>query len=629
MNRHSVLLGLVLAALCSTGLPAENAGQGPEALDVLAKALELPQAVMSGKAQSFTFEVSVQAPPGPEGKTYRATLARRGAQEFSVSSDASPWGALALVRTETATAVVDRGRKRVFIGKGELPQADALKPGEFARRLVRGHGELGMFAEMLQAAPDARALALQLVGMMGLVERPTEDATVKLQSNEPVAGRTFTLTLVPEESRLASLAWTSAKGGGRILYALKREARLEPIPDEDYETVEVNRAELERTLVRGSARAVEIRYRRDRPRVLRDRTRSRDGGRMVVRQGQRVCFLRGTPRQVGTQHGKLLAREIRRNVDAVLYTFCLGESLKRGSWMLDEFRKAHGALRPHVAEEYTEELAAMAEAAGISAQEAELANVVPELFHCSGFALKGGATVGGRLYHGRVLDYMMGLGLQDNAALFAVRKDDAQPFVSVGYAGLVGVVTGMNAERIAAGQMGNGGAGQWHGVPMAILMRMVMEKATTLDEAVDLLRSNKRTCRYAYVLSDGETGDACAVWASHQEFTVLTPGMKTADYPEAVKDCVLISGEDRLKALIEAVRGGFGKFDEAAAKKLMAAPVAARGSNLHNVLFVPQAGVLFVANARGRKDAFEETYYRYRLAELLKEADPAVEPKVP
>jgi len=629
MNRHPVWLGLTLVALCSTGSLAQDADRGPGALNALTKALELPHAVMSGKAQSFTFEVSVEAPLGPEGKTYRATLARRGAHAFSVSADASPLGPLALVRTETATAVIDRGRKRVFIGTGALPTTDALEPGDFARRLARSHGELGMFAEMLQAAPDARALALQLTGLMGLVERPTDDATVKLQSNEPVAGRAFTLTLVPEESRISSLAWTSAKGGGRVLYALKPEARLEPIPDEGYETVRVDRAELERTLFRGLARAVEIRYRRDQPQVLRDRAREQGGGRLVVRQGQRTSFLRGTPRKIGTQHGKLLARGIRRNVDAVLYTFCLGESLKRGSWMLDEFRRAHAALAPHVPAEYTEELVAMAEAAGVSVEEAELANVVPELFHCSGFALGGEATVGGTLYHGRVLDYMSDLGLQDNAALFVVRKDGAQPFVSVGYAGFVGVVTGMNAERIAAGQMGEGGEGQWDGVPMALLMRMAMEKAATLDEAVGLLRVSKRTCHYGYVLSDGETGDACAVHALPGKFTLLVPGMKTAEYPEAVKDCVLISGGDRFKALIEAVRGGFGKFDEQSAKKLMTVPVAARGSNLHNVLFVPRDGVLFVANARGRKDAFEQTYYRYDLAELLKEAAPSAEPQAP
>ena len=38
--------------------------------------------------------------------------------------------------------------------------------------------------------------------------------------------------------------------------------------------------------------------------------------------------------------------------------------------------------------------------------------------NCSGFALFGSATKGGKLYHGRVLDYMTTIGLQDAATTF-------------------------------------------------------------------------------------------------------------------------------------------------------------------------------------------------------------------
>ena len=51
------------------------------------------------------------------------------------------------------------------------------------------------------------------------------------------------------------------------------------------------------------------------------------------------------------------------------------------------------------------------------------------------------------------------------------------PFVIVTYAGFVGSVTGMNAEKVSIGEMGGKGMGHWDGVPMAFLMRMVLEEA--------------------------------------------------------------------------------------------------------------------------------------------------------
>ena len=59
-------------------------------------------------------------------------------------------------------------------------------------------------------------------------------------------------------------------------------------------------------------------------------------------------------------------------------------------------------------------------------QEARLANFFPELFHCSGFSLFGNATVGGRMYHGRVLDYMRGVGLEQNAVVIVYQPDVGQ-----------------------------------------------------------------------------------------------------------------------------------------------------------------------------------------------------------
>ena len=65
----------------------------------------------------------------------------------------------------------------------------------------------------------------------------------------------------------------------------------------------------------------------------------------------------------------------------------------------------------------------LALASGLEKEEARLANFFPELFHCSGFALFGDATKGGRMFHGRILDYMKGVGLEQNAVVMVVQPD--------------------------------------------------------------------------------------------------------------------------------------------------------------------------------------------------------------
>ena len=167
---------------------------------------------------------------------------------------------------------------------------------------------------------------------------------------------------------------------------------------------------------------------------------------------------------------------------------------------------------------FYEELQGVADGAGLDVQDAIAANFIPELFHCSGFALSGTATKDGTLYHGRVLDYGCDWKLQEHAVLTVSEPDGKIPFVNVTYAGFVGSVTGMNAKQVSIGEMGGKGLGHWDGVPMAFLVRMVLEGAGTLDEAVAVFRDNPRTCEYYYVIADGKTGKGVGMEASWDTF---------------------------------------------------------------------------------------------------------------
>jgi len=369
---------------------------------------------------------------------------------------------------------------------------------------------------------------------------------------------------------------------------------------------------------------------------------ARAGTKTVARCGQgfleevdgyRVLHVKGTPYEMGYQQGALLKDDIRALVHflfdekAKAITFEVG-----GVKLLNPKRAIAGIAatqRKHVPARFYEEMRGVADGAGMDARDIIVANFIPEMFHCSGFALAGSATKGGTLYHGRVLDYGCDWKLQDHAVLTIAEPEGKIPFVNVTYAGFVGSVTGMNAERVSIGEMGGRGLGHWDGVPMALLVRMALEEADSLESAVSIFRDNPRTCEYYYVVADGETGQGVGMEACWDRFNVIRMGETHPRLPHAVKDGVLMSAGDRYEALAKRVLDAHGTFDAESARRLMDRPVAMK-SNLHNVLFETSSTRLWVANASTEgAPAATQPYSAFHFRELLKHKPDSSAPALP
>ena len=356
------------------------------------------------------------------------------------------------------------------------------------------------------------------------------------------------------------------------------------------------------------------------PAAAQSQTVARCGQGWLERiDGYPVLHLKGTPYEMGYQHGALAKELVRENLHNILdvqgtASVALGPVRIKPRWLMDAVAVQQ---RPFVPQRYFQEMEGVAAGAGVPLCDVQAANFLPELFHCSGFAIMNSATSDGTLYHGRVLDYKCDWHLQDHAVLIVAEPAGRIPFVNVTWAGFIGSVTGMNARHISIGEMGGGGQGHWDGEPMALLVREVLDRAADLDAAVGIFRDRPRTCQYFYVIADGNTNRAAGIQATWDKLKVVQPGEADPMLPTPVKDCVLLSAGNRYKELVRRAEAGLGHFDADSARHLMDSGVAMK-SNLHDVLFAPASTKFWVANASSdAKPAAEQPYHAFQLSELL------------
>jgi dienelactone hydrolase len=332
-------------------------------------------------------------------------------------------------------------------------------------------------------------------------------------------------------------------------------------------------------------------------------------------QGKTILMVSGTPAEMGTAQGTLLRSAAQKMTERVVYLVGGGDTLHSGQWFADRMADIERRTLPHIPPRFIEECDALARAAGVSERDGRYANLFPERFHCSGVALRGQATAGGRVLHARVLDYMAEIGLQDGALVTVFMPEGRHKWMSLGYAGFIGTVTAMNERGLSIGEMGGRGEGQWDGMPMSLLLRDVMERAATVEEGLSILRAAPRTCQYYYILSD-RSGALRAVECTPTEMTVLEPGQQHPRLPRVPADTVLISGDDRAKLLSQRIQDNYGQIDVPKLIEIIKQPVAMH-SNLHDAIFAPETLEMWFADAGKQTPACDEPYAHVKLSELI------------
>jgi hypothetical protein len=202
-------------------------------------------------------------------------------------------------------------------------------------------------------------------------------------------------------------------------------------------------------------------------------------------------------------------------------------------------------------------------------------------FVASGAATKDGATPGHTIV-GRNFDLDVDPWFDEEKIVEIVEPDHAIAFVSVAWAGMTGVVSGMNAAGIWVSVNG-GRASAPHpgGVPVVFTTRAVLEQARSLDEALRIIEHDEPMVSHILLVADGKTGESMVVERApgrplgvvrDPSSMVLANHFRTSPLKDDPKDARVrdtTSSEARQARMEELLRERRGRIDPAAAIEIL------------------------------------------------------------
>ena len=231
-----------------------------------------------------------------------------------------------------------------------------------------------------------------------------------------------------------------------------------------------------------------------------------DGSWMEDKGDFKILFLNGTNYNMGYQYGYYLKTGIEENMRCVNF-WC-----DYFGWTYNKRIDIWNIQKEYIPQCYHHEIQGMADGSGISFEEIAVYNIWFDLLnlpHCWGAALWGSATVDGNLYHMRsadgtysATDPQTGKYFHENTALIIRNPKVGYASIDPEFIGDIFVHGGFNEKGIGVSELTiRSFDSQILGLSGGFRMRMVLDFASDITEAVEILNSN-RTCGINFILSD-------------------------------------------------------------------------------------------------------------------------------
>lgn len=214
-------------------------------------------------------------------------------------------------------------------------------------------------------------------------------------------------------------------------------------------------------------------------------TASYKNAKLELRDETALIVLKGDSESIGEAHGRLLAPQISEMTGRYLDRYLKTPELRKS------YTERAGKYESFIPEEFRAEMRALAKAAEVPYEDVLLGNTFVDMdpvAYCSTFFAGSGRTESTAPLFGRNLDFPA-FGVADRYDLLFMMKPEGKiPFVAIGWPGMVGVLTGINAYGVAVSiNLSYNSTRVEGGCPMPIFLRRVLENATNVEAASQIL----------------------------------------------------------------------------------------------------------------------------------------------
>lgn len=393
--------------------------------------------------------------------------------------------------------------------------------------------------------------------------------------------------------------------------------------------------------------------------------------------GNIVLFVTGTPYEMGYQHGVLLREEIKSGVVPHFADPISGirEHRSKPAWLKKLLLlylqwSIYAPIERNSPRHYLEEIKGIADGAGMKYRDLFIANMKSDLSmvmsprvigkkskelgirgECSDFAASGDFTPNGRLIIGRNTDYS-GIGRwMKHQTIFIAKPSDGHAYVRVETAGIIKCNSAMNEKGITVGGhfMAFEGADP-AGVSFSFLEHEIMRRASTLDEAISIVKNSRRGGAFGLMIGDGKSRDAAIVEATLSRIGMkkmldgtlaltnyaLTEELKPVDVAARhnliMRD--LMGRYLQIEALLKTHRGHIDSekaaeiigdhFDLTTGTERGTGITIGASNNVSSVIFSPESQMFWVGT--GREPACNNSFIGYDFRSLLEGTAPRIAP---
>ncbi len=187
------------------------------------------------------------------------------------------------------------------------------------------------------------------------------------------------------------------------------------------------------------------------------------------------------------------------------------------------------------------------------------------LVGCSAFGAWGDASEEG-LVVGRNFDFYVGDDFARNRVLTFCRPDEGYGFVSIGWAGMVGVMSGMNEKGLTVTlNAAKGDVPYSSATPVSILAREILQHAATIDEAYDIASDFELFVSESFLIGSVTDGRCAVIEKTPEKQALYTQEGNTlsltnhfqsgelSEEPQNLRNIALSDSKPRLNRLRELV----------------------------------------------------------------------------